>query len=91
MPEYYRAEEDEERRRNAVTRGYRPTTPRHQISTFWRHFAVLTIKSREGQIQDHLFLPGEGSAKWKSWKFKVVNMGPFFETGSMAGLMSYFW
>ena len=58
--------------------------------TFWRHFAVLTINLAQGQNWDHLFLVREGTAKWKSWKFKVMLLRPVFETGSMAGLMTDF-
>ena len=56
--------------------------------TFWRHFAVLTINTAVGHIRDHLFLGREGTARWKSWKFKVVHFGGGFETGSMTGLMT---
>ena len=66
----------------------RPRT--HLTCTFWRHFAVLTINYALGQKQDHLFLWREGTAIWKSEKFKVVHSGPVFETGGMAGLINVF-
>ena len=66
-------------------------TPRVPVMWYiWRHFAVLTIKYRPGQKQDHLFLVREGAVIWKSWKFKVVIMEAVFETGSMPGLMMLF-
>ena len=47
-------------------------------------------KEASGQKQDHLFLPREGWAIWKSQEFKVVTSGPHFDIGSMAGLMDLF-
>ena len=57
----------------------------------WRHFAVLTINLALGHKRDHLFLAREGWQYRKSWKFKVVYLGPLFETGSMPGLISVLW
>ena len=56
----------------------------------WRHFAVLTIFHAGGLIWDHLFLAREGWPYRKSWKFKVVTLDGFFETGSMPGLITRF-
>ena len=63
---------------------------RVQICTSGRHFAVLTINMPVGLNRDHLFLVREGTAKRKSWKFKVVHSRPLFGTGTMAGLIILF-
>ena len=64
--------------------------PATRIVHIWRHFAVLTVKPLLGHIRDHLFLGREGYRIWKSWKFKDVYSGGFFETGSMPGLMTFY-
>ena len=63
---------------------------RAHMVTFWRHFAVLTVLSREGHIEDHLFLVREGWLYLKIWKFKVMTLRPVFESGTMTGLMTTF-
>ena len=71
-------------RRQCRLRGY-VTVP-----GIWYILATLCRfddKLPQGHNQDHLFLVREGTRLWKSEKFKVVLYGPFFETGSMPGLI----